>query len=152
MMMYGNSGIEDGFGIGDIISNNLIIRTKRDGIRGTFEHCIIEGNIILETNHENLGVTIGGSSYKRGGISLQNGAGITSCDGNKISNNKIIRSASSYTYEPDSSTKTSHNGGILIDSTYIDTIVTDNYLYKCEQDVYRDHGTTTINRTNDIVT
>jgi hypothetical protein len=149
-MIYGNSGIEDGNGYGDIIANNTIIRTTRTGIRGTFHHCVIEGNAIIETNHENGNKTIAGNSYKIGGILLQNNtANLATPTGTVIRNNKLFRSATAYTYEPDATSKTGFNGGILIDSNYVNTVITDNVLYNLNTDIVRDHGTGTVNRTND---
>ena len=153
MRIYGPTGIEAGNCIGDIIDGNIIVKTSTRGIEGTFRHCTIQNNFIFDTNHTTATVTINAISRRNGGIVLRNNtANQANPHGNKISNNKIWRSGSSYTNDPDATTKTGQGGAIFIDTNYTNTVVTDNLIYNepARYDLV-DDGTTTINRTNDVV-
>ena len=153
-MLYGNSGIEDGNGYGDVIVGNLIARTNITGIRGTFNRCVIADNNIIETNHQSSSSTAaGGVSHRLGGIVLEdNTSNVSNPRATKISGNKISRTGTSYTYEPDGTTKTGAPGGILIGSSYTNVVVVDNMIDNITADPFADHGTGTTNRTNDAVT
>ena len=99
-MSYGLAGIEDGLGSGDIISNNIIYRSKQRGIFGTFDHCIINNNLLSETNYDNLNISSMGGTTD-GGILLLNNPNFGTPSGNRIHDNMLFTPGSHFTVPVD---------------------------------------------------
>lgn len=157
IQMYGNAGIRDGYGNEDIITNNLIWRTKSQGIKGTFNRCTIANNHISETNYDVFSVTVGGQSLRDGGIVLVNNTAWTGQTGNRIFGNTFYRQNTTPTFVPptgyfeDGHAATyGRTGGILIDTNFANTNVEQNIYVGtiASTEVIQDFGTTSKIRNN----
>lgn len=157
IQMYGNAGIRDGYGNDDVITNNLIWRTKSQGIKGTFNRCTIANNHISETNYDVFAVTVGGQSLRDGGIVLVNNTAWTGQKGNKIFGNTFYRQNTTPTftvpsgYFDDAHAATyGRTGGILIDTNFDLTEAHDNIWVGtiASNEYIQNFGTNTRTRNN----
>jgi hypothetical protein len=143
-----SGAIEDGQGYHDIIQGNTIIRSKAEGIFGSFDHCTISDNMIFESNWSDTTINVGGRLYNKSGIALlNNNNAIPKPKATKIQNNTIYTSRTNWTH-PDGSIKQGYNGGILIDSTYNSTIIENNVIDNVYGDAVIHLGNNPIIRNN----
>ena len=119
IIAYGPGGIEDGIGINDTITNNILYRTSRNGIRGAFNGTLISNNHLIDTNFDNNSQTINGSSRTVGGIvCINNATPLPDCDNNIISNNKLQDTGVAFTDPVSTLSKNGNTGSIILDTDY----------------------------------
>jgi len=145
---YGDSGIEDGWGEGDIICNNIFRRVSSYGIKGTLSASIICNNVFDDINYNNGTTTMNSISYSTGGINLVNNSNFTTPSPNIIDGNTFIDSGASFNvptgYTKDGGTsQTGDVGGILIDTNFTDTLIGPNNIFTNTLSTVVDEGTRT---------
>jgi len=145
---YGDSGIEDGWGEGDIICNNIFRRVAGYGIRGTLSSSVICNNVFDDINYSNGSITMNSVSYSTGGINLTNNSNFTTPSPNIIDGNTFIDSGASFNvptgYTKDGGTsQTGDVGGILIDTNFTGTLIGPNNIFTNTLSTVVDQGTNT---------
>ena len=150
LIMYGWGGIEAGISIDDVISNNKLYRTERNGIYGSFLRTVIENNQFVDTNYSwteqpLLGNTT--NNHRIGGIFCYNTkAPVTIQPKNELNvftNNTFIKSGVAFAApdNPTNNTRTGNPGGIVIDTKYTNSFINLN-KGNIGNDLLKNFGTT----------
>jgi hypothetical protein len=146
VVLYAYGGVLDMNGMGDVIANNIIFRTRRYGIEGCFDRCTIAHNILIETNYNNFPVTVGGQNHTEGGIVLLNSSAVQSPSSTLVIGNLLYTSRQPFT-SPRGTTEIGYTGGILIDTSYKNVTIAWNTLDNTYESII-DFGTGTVKKQN----
>lgn len=118
-LQFGNAGIEDGNGHFDIIEDNNIYRTARNGIRGSFVNCSLQRNKLIDTNFNNNSQAVNSVSHTTGGIMMfNNTTPIPSASNNLVNANILIDTGVAFTDPVSGLSKNANTGPIVFDTSY----------------------------------